>query len=105
MFPQEENATADVNSGAQTILHEGDKQPPSPCRPLPFLPHSSVTDLGAKGHRASAAPAAREGQTHSSKGPLELLMLISIEPCAAFRCGAGGREALSLSRTLDQEQA
>lgn len=36
-FPQEENATADVNSGGQTILPEGDKQPPSPCRPLPLL--------------------------------------------------------------------
>lgn len=100
-FPQKENATADVNSGAQTILPEGDKQPPSPCRPLPLLRDWSRS----KRSRASAAPAAREGQTHSSKGALELLMLISIEPCAAFRCGAGGREALSLSRTLDQEQA
>lgn len=98
-FPQEENATADANSGGQTILPEGDKQPPSPCRPLPLL--SDWT----KGHRASAAPAARDLQTHYSKGALEQLMLISIEPRAAFRCGAGGREALLLSRTLDQEQA
>lgn len=98
-FPLEENATADTNSGGQTILPEGDKQPPSPCRPLPLL-----SDW-AKGHRASAAPAARDRQTHSSKGALEQLMLISIESCAAFPCGAGGREALSLSRTVDQEQA
>lgn len=101
-FYKEENATADVNSGGQTIFL---KEINSPLVPVDHSHSSSVTDLGAEGHEASAAPAAREGQTHSSKGALEQLMLISIEPWAAFCCCAGGREALSLSRTLDQEQA
>lgn len=50
-----------------------------------------MTDLRAKGHRASAAPAAREGQTESSKRAREQWLLISIEPYASFHWGAGGR--------------